>query len=91
MSNAVAIADARANRTGHQIYAGRSRAIIERSLIALRSSTWVPIATGFVEPVLRKLSMMRATCFHCLKVRLQIAFDFSRQDARNQCQAKPGH
>ena len=56
MSNAVAIADARANRVGHQLYAGRARAIIERSLIALRSSTWVPVATGFVEPVLYLLT-----------------------------------
>jgi len=56
MSNAVAIADARANRVGHQLYAGRARVIIERSLIALRSSTWVPVATGFVEPVLYLLA-----------------------------------
>ena len=56
MSNAVAIADARANKLGHQLYAGRSRAIIERASIALRSSTWVPIATGFVEPVLYLLA-----------------------------------
>ncbi|NDE50460.1 MAG: ABC transporter, partial [Actinobacteria bacterium] len=56
MSNAVAIADARANRVGHQLYAGRALAIIERSLIALRSSTWVPVATGFVEPVLYLLA-----------------------------------
>ena len=52
MSTAVEIADARVNRIGHQIYAGRSRAIIERASIALRRSTWVPIATGFIEPVL---------------------------------------
>ena len=52
MSTAVEIADARTNRIGHQIYAGRSRAIIERASIALRRSTWVPIATGFIEPVL---------------------------------------
>ncbi|MBM3656567.1 MAG: ABC transporter [Actinobacteria bacterium] len=38
------------------MYAGRARAIIERSLIALRSSTWVPVATGFVEPVLYLLA-----------------------------------
>lgn len=56
MSNAVAIADARADKVGHQLYAGRSRAIIERASIALRSSTWVPIATGFVEPVLYLLA-----------------------------------
>ena len=56
MSDAVAIADARAGKFGHQIYAGRARAIIERASIALRSSTWVPIATGFVEPVLYLLA-----------------------------------
>ena len=56
MSDAVAIADSRAGKFGHQIYAGRARAIIERASIALRSSTWVPIATGFVEPVLYLLA-----------------------------------
>lgn len=52
MRSAVEIADARANKPGHQLYAGRARAVIERASMALRSSTWVPIATGFVEPVL---------------------------------------
>jgi lipooligosaccharide transport system permease protein len=56
MRSAVEIADARANKPGHQIYAGRARAIIERASIALRSSTWVPIATGFIEPVLYLLA-----------------------------------
>lgn len=56
MSIAVQIADARADKKGHQIYAGRSRAIIERASIAFRSSTWVPIVTGFVEPVLYLLA-----------------------------------
>ena len=60
MSTAVEIADARANRIGHQIYAGRSRAIIERASIALRRSTWVPIATGFIEPVLYLFEIGRA-------------------------------
>lgn len=56
MKSAVEIADSRANKPGHQLYAGRSRAIIERASIALRSSTWVPIATGFIEPVLYLLA-----------------------------------
>jgi lipooligosaccharide transport system permease protein len=56
MSEAVVIADRRAGKFGHQLYAGRARAIIERASIALRSSTWVPIATGFVEPVLYLLA-----------------------------------
>jgi len=56
MNRAVEIADSRAQRRGHQLYAGRARAIIERASIALRSSTWVPIATGFIEPVLYLLA-----------------------------------
>ena len=56
MSEAVAIAERRSGKFGHQLYAGRARAIIERASIALRSSTWVPIATGFVEPVLYLLA-----------------------------------
>ena len=56
MSTAVEIADARADGLGHQLYAGRARAILERSFIALSSSTWVPIATGFIEPVLYLLA-----------------------------------
>ena len=56
MSRAVEIADALANRIGHQLYAGRARALIERSSIAFRRSTWVPIVTGFIEPVLYLLA-----------------------------------
>jgi len=56
MRSAVEIADSRAEKLGHQLYAGRARAIIERASIALRSSTWVPIATGFIEPVLYLLA-----------------------------------
>ena len=56
MSNAVQIADARSEKLGYQLYAGRARAILERGFIAFRSSTWVPIATGFIEPVLYLLA-----------------------------------
>ena len=56
MKTAVEIAEERANRWGHQLYAGRARAILERAFIALRSSTWVPIVTGFIEPVLYLLA-----------------------------------
>ncbi len=51
MKTAVEIADARANKVGYQLYAGRAHAIIQRGLIALRSSAGVAIATGFIEPV----------------------------------------
>jgi lipooligosaccharide transport system permease protein len=34
------------------MYAGRPQVLLERGWLAFRSSTWVPIFTGFVEPVL---------------------------------------
>lgn len=49
MSQAVLIAERNPNRS---LYAGRARVLIERGWIAFRSSTWVPVFTGFVEPVL---------------------------------------
>jgi lipooligosaccharide transport system permease protein len=51
-SKAVAIADRRAGKPGERFYAGRARAIMERSYIAFRSSTWLVILSGFLEPVL---------------------------------------
>jgi len=56
MKTAVEIADASANKVGYQLYDGRAHAIIQRGLIAFRSSTWVAIATGFFEPVLYLLA-----------------------------------
>jgi lipooligosaccharide transport system permease protein len=52
LSTAVAIAERRAGKPGGQYYAGRSRAVIERSVIAFKSSTWFIVLSGFVEPVL---------------------------------------
>ncbi len=56
LSAAVAIAERRSGRLGDKYYAGRSHIVLERSLIAFKSSTWVVIVTGFVEPVLYLLS-----------------------------------
>lgn len=56
ISAAVAIAEARIGRRGESIYSGRARTIIERSYIAFRSSTWIVVATGFLEPVLYLVS-----------------------------------
>lgn len=56
LSAAVAIAERRAGRLGDRYYAGRSRAVVERSYIAFKSSTWFVILSGFVEPVLYLLS-----------------------------------
>lgn len=56
LSTAVAMAERRAGKLGDKYYAGRSHAVLERSFIAFKSSTWVVIVTGFVEPVLYLLS-----------------------------------
>jgi lipooligosaccharide transport system permease protein len=52
IDSAVAIAQRRVGKTGEQYFAGRVSAVIERSIIAFKSSTWIVVATGFVEPVL---------------------------------------
>ena len=49
MKTAVQIAEAR--RSG-AMYAGRPYVLLERGWIAFRSSNWIPVVTGFVEPVL---------------------------------------
>jgi lipooligosaccharide transport system permease protein len=56
ISAAVAIAEARMGKPGEKYYSGRSRAIMERAYIAFRSSTWMIVISGFVEPVLFLLS-----------------------------------
>lgn len=49
---AVAIAEKRAQRAGSSVYAGRARVMIERAVYAAKSSNWLVIVSGFVEPVL---------------------------------------
>jgi lipooligosaccharide transport system permease protein len=49
---AVAIAEKRAQRAGSGVYAGRARVMIERAVYAAKSSNWLVIVSGFVEPVL---------------------------------------
>ena len=56
ISAAVAIAEARMGKPGEKYYSGRSRAIMERAYIAFKSSTWMIVISGFVEPVLFLLS-----------------------------------
>lgn len=51
-SLAVAIAESRTGKTGERYYAGRSRAVLQRSFVAFKSSTWIIIVSGFIEPVL---------------------------------------
>ena len=52
LDSAVAIAQRRAGKWGEQHFAGRTGAVIERSVIAFKSSTWIVVLTGFLEPVL---------------------------------------
>jgi lipooligosaccharide transport system permease protein len=52
VSAAVAIAEHRAGRIDAGIRAGRSRTLIERNVIALRTSNAIAFLTGFVEPVI---------------------------------------
>lgn len=51
LDSAISIAERRGKRLGSGVYSGRSRAMIERAFLALRSSTWFVVASGFVEPV----------------------------------------
>lgn len=51
-SLAVTIAERRAGKPVERYYAGRSHAVLQRSFIAFKSSTWIVIVSGFVEPVL---------------------------------------
>jgi len=51
-TKAVAIAERRSGRVGERYYAGHARAVMERSYVAFRSSTWLIILSGFLEPVL---------------------------------------
>lgn len=48
---AVSIAERRAKRAGASVYAGRQSVVIERAFLALRSSSWIVVLSGFVEPV----------------------------------------
>jgi lipooligosaccharide transport system permease protein len=52
ISAAVSIAERQANRMGAKHYAGRSHVILERSFVALKSSNWFPVVSGFLEPLL---------------------------------------
>lgn len=51
IGSAVAIAEKRRGRLGEGIYAGRPHRVIERSFFSLKSSTWLGVISGFVEPV----------------------------------------
>jgi len=49
---AVAIAEKRRGKPGEKFYAGRSRVVLLRSWITFKSSTYLVVLSGFVEPLL---------------------------------------
>jgi lipooligosaccharide transport system permease protein len=51
LDSAIAIAEKRKGKLGAGVYAGRPGVVLERGLYALKSSTWMVVASGFVEPV----------------------------------------
>ena len=53
---AVAIVEARVGKMGERFYSGRVPQLLERGFIAFKSSTWMIVLSGFVEPVLYLLS-----------------------------------
>ncbi len=52
LATAVEIADRRAGRLGDKYYAGRAHSVMNRNFTAFKSSTWLVVLSGFVEPVL---------------------------------------
>ncbi|MFM2351933.1 MAG: hypothetical protein RL096_414 [Actinomycetota bacterium] len=51
LDSAIAIAERRRGRFGSSVYAGRSLKVLERNFMALKTSNWIIVASGFVEPV----------------------------------------
>jgi lipooligosaccharide transport system permease protein len=51
VSQAVAIQERRAKKLGTSIYSGRALTLIERGFKAFKSSNWMVVLSGFVEPV----------------------------------------
>ena len=50
--SAIAIAEKRIGKRGEGIYSGRSRVVLERSWIQFKSSAWLVVLSGFIEPLL---------------------------------------
>jgi len=50
--SAVAIAEKRRGMPGEGIYSGRAHVVLERSWIQFKSSAWIVVLSGFIEPLL---------------------------------------
>ncbi|MEY3696842.1 MAG: hypothetical protein RJA41_492 [Actinomycetota bacterium] len=51
VDSAGTIAEKRARKPGAAMYSGRSRVVVQRGYLAMKSSNWFVILSGFVEPV----------------------------------------
>ena len=51
LDSAIALAESRRGKLGASVYTGRLRILIQRNLFALRTSTWMVVASGFFEPL----------------------------------------
>ena len=51
IESAIQIAEKRQGHRGQNVYAGRPWVLLQRSFMALRSSTWFVVLSGFFEPV----------------------------------------
>ena len=49
---AIAIAENRRGKFGEKYYAGRSRAVLQRNWVTFKSSTYLVVISGFIEPLL---------------------------------------
>ena len=50
-TSAIAIAERRRGKLGAALYSGRPQSVLMRNFYALKSSTWLVVLSGFVEPV----------------------------------------
>lgn len=51
VDSAIAIAERRSGKIGAEFYAGRTHSMIERAFLAFKTSSWIIVLSGFVEPV----------------------------------------
>ncbi|MEY4078800.1 MAG: hypothetical protein RIS80_569 [Actinomycetota bacterium] len=51
VDSAIAIAERRRGKLGEALYSGRPNSVLMRNVYALKSSTWLIVLSGFVEPV----------------------------------------
>lgn len=50
--SAIAISEKRIGKRGESVYSGRAHVVLERSWIQFKSSAWLVVLSGFIEPLL---------------------------------------